>query len=140
MLAAFLLVGVAAPKGLAQVAPAQSALPQSAPAVPNGPVSVQVSPQIFATMCALDAAGFDANVDTITGIPALIALRQNLLQLHGPATEALRQFYKEHALAGSGETLARYIALALVVGPPPDFQFQVRENLLPGSAPIGRIS
>jgi Tetratricopeptide repeat len=116
-----LLVGLAA-----QQAPAQGAS-----AAPNGPVSVQVSPQIFATMCALDAAGFDANVDTIAGIPSLISLRQNLLQLHGPNTEALRQFYKEHALAGSGETLARYIAFALVVGPPPDFQYQIKEDLLP---------
>ena len=63
--------------------------------------------------------------------PALVTLRENLLQLHGPATEALRQFYREHALAGSGETLARYIAFALVAGPPPDFQYQVKEDQLP---------
>ena len=31
----------------------------------------------------------------------------------------------------SGETLARYIAFALVVGPPPDFQYQMKEDLLP---------
>jgi hypothetical protein len=104
---------------------------QGPPVGGNGVVSVQVSPQIFATMCALDAAGFDANVDTIAGIPALISLRENLLQLHGPATDALRQFYREHALAGSGETLARYIAFALVAGPPPDFQYQVKEDALP---------
>jgi hypothetical protein len=82
-------------------------------------------------MCALDAAGFDANADTVSGIPALLALRGNLLQLHGPAAEALRQFYREHALAGSGETLARYIAFALVAGPPPDFSYQVKESALP---------
>ena len=104
---------------------------QGAPAADTGPVSVQVSPQIFATMCALDAAGFDANSDTAADIPALVTLRENLLQLHGPATEALRQFYREHALAGSGETLARYIAFALVAGPPPDFQYQVKEDQLP---------
>jgi hypothetical protein len=99
--------------------------------VTTGPVSVQVSPQIFATMCALDAAGFDSNSDTATVGPALISLRENLLQLHGPATVALRQFYREHALAGSGETLARYIAFSLVAGPPPDFQYQVKEDQLP---------
>jgi tetratricopeptide repeat protein len=104
---------------------------QAAPVAQHGPVSVQVSPQIFATMCALDAAGFDANADTASDIPALVTLRENLLQLHGPATDALRQFYREHALAGSGETLARYIAFALVAGPPPDFQYQVKEDQLP---------
>jgi Tetratricopeptide repeat len=104
---------------------------QSAPVAQIGPVSVQVSPQIFATMCALDAAGFDANADTASDIPAIVTLRENLLQLHGPATDALRQFYREHALAGSGETLARYIAFALVAGPPPDFQYQVKEDQLP---------
>ena len=70
---------------------------QGAPPAQNGPVSVQVSPQIFATMCALDAAGFDANADTASDVPALVTLRENLLQLHGPATDALRQFYREFA-------------------------------------------
>jgi len=93
-------------------------------------ISVEASPQIFATMCALDAAGFGEDESTLAQ-PARLALRGDLLKMQGPATDALRQFYRDHALAGSGETLSRYITFALVVGPPPQFQLEGNRDLLP---------
>jgi hypothetical protein len=94
-------------------------------------VSVEPSRQVFATICALDAAGFDADERTLTEMPQRLALREDLLKMQGPAAEALQRFYREHVLADPGETLARYIAFALVVGPPPGFQFQMDRDLLP---------
>ncbi len=94
-------------------------------------ISVEASPQLFSTMCALDAAGFDADESTLAEMPSRLALRGELLRLQGPATEALRQFYRDHALADPGETLSRYITFALVVGPPPSFRYQVDQELLP---------
>jgi len=94
-------------------------------------ISVEASPQLFSTMCALDAAGFDADESTLAEMPSRLALRGELLKLQGPATEALRQFYSDHALADPGETLSRYITFALVVGPPPSFRYQVDQELLP---------
>ena len=94
-------------------------------------ISVEASPQIFATMCALDAAGFDADESTLAEMPARLALRADLLKMHGEATETLRQFYKDHALADPADTLSRYITFALVVGPPPSFQFQMDTEQLP---------
>jgi len=94
-------------------------------------VSVETSPQVFATICALDAAGFGADERTLTEMPQRLALREDLLKMQGPATEALQRFYRDHALADPGETLARYIAFALVAGPPPRFQFQMDRDLIP---------
>lgn len=94
-------------------------------------VNVEGSPQIFATMCALDAAGFDADESTLAEMPSRLALRGELLKLQGPATDALRQYYRDHALADPGETLSRYIAFALVVGAPPRFPFLLDHDLLP---------
>ncbi len=94
-------------------------------------IAVEANQQLFATMCALDAAGFDADESTLAEMPSRLALRGELLKLHGPATEALRQFYRDHALADPGETLSRYITFALVVGPPPSFRYQVDPDLLP---------
>ena len=94
-------------------------------------ISVEASPQIFSTMCALDAAGFGADESTLAQMPGRLALRGDLLKMQGPATDALRQFYRDHALAGPGETLSRYITFALVVGPPPQFQFEGNPDLLP---------
>lgn len=94
-------------------------------------ISVESSQQIFATMCALDAAGFDADESTLAEMPSRLKLRSDLLKLQGPATEVLRKFYKEHELANPSETLSRYVAFALVAGPPPDFQFLYDRDVLP---------
>lgn len=94
-------------------------------------IAVQSSPQLFATMCALDAAGFNADESTLSEMPSRLALRQELLGLQGPATEALRQFYRGHTMSDPGETLSPYITFALVAGPPPQFRYQTDPDLLP---------
>ena len=82
-------------------------------------------------MCALDAAGFAADESTLSEMPSRLALREAMLKMQGPATEALRQFYRDHLLGDPGETLSRYITFSLVVGPPPRFDFQMNHDLLP---------
>src|SRR5271156_5010692 len=94
-------------------------------------VSVEASQSIFSVMCALDAAGFAADESTLTEMPSRLALRGEMLKLQGPATDALRQFYRDYALADPGETLSRYITFALVIGPPPSFTFLLDRDTLP---------
>lgn len=94
-------------------------------------ITVQASPQVFATMCALGAAGFQVDDSLLAQMPARRALRADLLKMQGPATDALRQFYQDHALADPGETLSRYITFAVVAGPPPDFELPPNQELLP---------
>jgi len=94
-------------------------------------ISVEPNAQLFATMCALDAAGFAADESTLAETPSRLALREDLLKMQGPSTEALRQFYRDHVLGDPGETLSRYIAFALLAGPPPEFRFPVKRELLP---------
>jgi tetratricopeptide (TPR) repeat protein len=102
---------------------------QSAPVPYKGPVTIESSPQLFATLCALDAAGFDPEGG---GTPARNRLRAQMESLHGPAVDALRKFYQDHELGDPGATLSRYVVYALVMGPPPDFEIQVhREDVSP---------
>jgi hypothetical protein len=82
-------------------------------------------------MCALDAAGLDADESTLSEMPARLALRGDLLKMQGTATEALRQFYKDHALESPTETLSRYITFALIAGPPPAFEMPSNPEQLP---------
>lgn len=103
---------------------------QQAPAGPSA-ISVQSSQQIFATMCALDAAGFDADATTLGDMPRRLALRQELLRFQGPAADAIRKFYREHQLASSTETLTPFMTFALVSGPAPTFQLPDRDLLPP---------
>ncbi len=92
---------------------------------------MEASQQIFSVMCALDAAGFAADESTLSEMPSRLALRGELLKLQGPATDALRQFYRDYALADPGETLSRYITFSLVIGPPPNFTFLLDHDVLP---------
>lgn len=94
-------------------------------------IDVESSQQVFATICALDAAGFDADESTLTEMPDRLKLRADLLKMQGPATATLREFYRQHAFANRAETLSRYITFSLVTGPPPDFKFLYDRDLLP---------
>lgn len=112
-------------------ASAAKARAQDEAAETESPINVEASPQIFSVMCALDAAGFDVDESTVGEMPQRLALRSYLLKMNGPAAEAVRAFYRQHALADPAETLSRYITLALVVGPPPDFKLNGTEQTLP---------
>ncbi len=94
-------------------------------------IDVQARPQLFATMCALTAAGFGADSSGLAMTPAQAKLREDMLKLQGPAVEAIRHFYRDHQLADPGETLSRYISFALVVGPPPNFPYLLTQDQLP---------
>lgn len=123
---ALLLCLALAGAALPPVARAQSLHP-----VASGPLGVQVSPQLFATMCALYAAGLPAEPSVLDTDPAFVTLIAQLRQLQGPATDALRDYYRDHALADSGSAASRYIAFALVAGPPPDFKVTMERVELP---------
>jgi hypothetical protein len=115
--------------GLAVAIPPEAPA-QNATGAPMG-ISVQASEQLFDTLCALDAAGFKADESTLGDMPARLALRVDLLRLQGPATNAIRSYYSGHPLADQDELLSRYITYGLVIGPPPDFSFQLDEDQLP---------
>jgi len=97
-------------------------------------VSVESYPQLFAVLCALDAAGFESGANMASDTPGRIQLRKRLLALQGPAVTALRKYYSEHALGDSGVTFSRFVSFALVVNPPPNFEFELRRDDLPPEA------
>lgn len=116
----------------AQARPIAHAQDAAEPA--QSPIRVETSPQIFATMCALDAAGFPVDESALAEMPQRLRLRNSMLSMKGPAADAVRQFYREHALADSSEMLSEYISLALAMGPPPVFKFLSDPQSLPPDA------
>lgn len=97
-------------------------------------ITVDGSEQMFATMCALHAAGFQADVSAASWHPLRARLREVLQRQQGPAVDAVRQFYAQHELADPGATLSRYIWFALVAGSPPNFAPIVRHEEMPPEA------
>ena len=123
-----LTIGLTLPLGPS--AGAEGTPQTSAPRTPKT-VVVEASPQLFATMCALHAAGFEKDVSAVGFHPVRARLRGQLLRLEGPATQALHAYYREHELADPAATLSRYVSFALVVGPPPKFNYVLRHDELP---------
>jgi len=100
----------------------------------NQYIGVRSSQQVFSVMCALDAAGFDADSPTLGIYPLHAALRERLLQLQTPAALAVRQYYQKHQFLSPDETLEPFLTFALIIGPPPDFPLTVSRDDIPPSA------
>ena len=109
-------------------APADSLRAQSAS---QEAVTVDGSEAMFTTMCALLAAGFESNVSADNWTAFRAQMRERLRQQHGPAVDAIRQFYRQHELRDPGATLSRYLWFGLVSGPAPAFQPILRRDDLP---------
>jgi len=97
----------------------------------QGVISIESNPQLFATMCALYAAGFDSETGGAVH-PVRAWIRGRMANQNGPAAQALRTFYREHLRGGdSGATLSGYISFALSIGRAPKFEFVVKREALP---------
>lgn len=92
-------------------------------------IRVQPNEQIFATLCAVYAAGYPVAPANLP--PQLQPVLQEVATLRGPSVAALQAFYRQHRLPTPAATLAQYVSFALVVGPPPDFDYVVPEEGIP---------
>lgn len=99
--------------------------------MPPTSVTVDGSEAMFTTMCALLAAGFEADVSSENWTPYRAQMRERLQRQEGPAVDALREFYRKHELNDPGAMLSRYIWFGLVSGPAPRFQPVLRREELP---------
>jgi hypothetical protein len=101
---------------------------------PDSPVSVQQSPQLFATLAAAHAGGYDAGVPEAEMTQLEAAVRREVVKANGSAVDALREFYRNHELADPATTLSGYVSYGLVVGDPPKFEFLMGQEDLPPDA------
>ena len=67
-------------------------------------VSAQANPQLFATMCALYAAGFEADVSSDTANPAIDRTTFCVVGSERPGAQALRKYYRDHELSDPAQT------------------------------------
>jgi tetratricopeptide (TPR) repeat protein len=109
----------------------QNPTPSRIQAAPVTTVTVDGSEAMFTTMCALLAAGFEADVSAANWSPMRAQLRDRLQHQQGPAVDTLRNFYKQHELADAGQMLSRYIWFGLISGPAPKFDPILRRDELP---------
>jgi predicted negative regulator of RcsB-dependent stress response len=100
---------------------------QTAPArVPQGESTesqFSVSLSLFATLAAINAAGYDTGIDSPLNDQFLVRreIRAELAKKTIASLPDLREFYKAHKKPTPGADLGQYISFALVVGDAPNF-------------------
>ena len=99
-------------------------------------VSFRTDPRLIIMMAALEAAGFQASTTTSDPSVFRAQVRKDLTDLDPDLRNRLRTFYERNKLpapATPADQAARYVSLALALGPPPTLDAPARSEELPTS-------
>ena len=110
--------------GLAGVVFAQPQQP-----APQG--QLDASPALFAVLSAINAAGYDADLDSSANSPIRKQLREIIAAKHLESVEDLKKFFAAHRQNNWEAELNQYISFALSVEGPPDFRSRMKPEELP---------
>lgn len=111
-----LLIAFAAGPGFAQ---AQAAIQRATNTEKLGPLDG--NPTLFAVMAAINAAGYDTDIDSPTNNPLRKALREHLATRNIPSLPALQRYVRDHRLPNVSDDLSQYVSFALLSRGAPDF-------------------
>jgi tetratricopeptide (TPR) repeat protein len=81
------------------------------------------SQTLFTVLAAINAAGYDANLDSNANSPLRKQVRDAIAQKNPDSVEALKKFFVSHHQENPEAELSQYISFALSLRGPPDFQF-----------------
>jgi tetratricopeptide (TPR) repeat protein len=95
---------------------------------------LDASPSLFTVMAALNAAGFDADLNSPSNHPLRDAVRQEIAKRNVPSLAAIKAFFNEHRRRDDTEEFTQYVSFALASKGPPDFDFKMRDVDLPPDA------
>jgi tetratricopeptide (TPR) repeat protein len=109
-------------------APVPRPRPQAAPATA---ATIDTSESMFATMCALYAAGYEGDINPDNWSAYRSQMRERLRAQQGPAVDALKEFYARHQFRDPAAMLSRFVWFGLVSGPAPKFRPVLRRDELP---------
>ena len=102
---------------------------------------LDASPTLFTVMAAINAAGYDADLDSPNNSPLRKEVRAELAKRNIPSLEAIKEFVAKHHLPRDTDDLGQYISFALTAGPPPDFAIRHRDvDIPPDVMPIRGFS
>ncbi len=107
------------------------AIALAAHAAPAQLGQLDASPTLFTVMAAINAAGYDAEIDSPSSHPLRKAIREELAKRDIPVLPALKDFFARHRKRDDTSELAQYISFALSCSGPPSFGFKMREADLP---------
>ena len=84
------------------------------------------SQTVFTVLAAINAAGYDANLDSNANSPLRKQIRDAIAARHLDSVEALKKFVTDHRLEDPEADFSQYVSFALSVQGPPDFQLSMQ--------------
>ena len=82
-------------------------------------------------LAAINAAGYDANLDSNANSPVRKQVREAIAPKHLASVDALKKFFADHHQEDPEAELSQYISFALSLEGPPDFQFWMPPQEVP---------
>ena len=121
---------------------AQAQTPARAPARPEqGQQQLDASETLFTVLAALNASGYDYDLDSNANSPVRKQIRDLVGARHLDSLEELRKFFAAHRPQDPRAELSQYISFALTLNGPPDFQSNFKsEELPPDVRPLEGLS
>ncbi|HWY48072.1 MAG TPA: tetratricopeptide repeat protein [Bryobacteraceae bacterium] len=104
-------------------------LAQSQPQPQHG--ELDSSPALFTVLAAINASGYDADLDSNANSPIRKQLRDVIAAKHLESVDALKKFFGTHKQANQIAELNQYISFALTLDGPPDFQSRMKPEEIP---------
>jgi tetratricopeptide (TPR) repeat protein len=89
------------------------------------------SEALFTVLAAINAAGYDANLDSNANSPVRKLVRDALATKRLGSVDQLKKFIAEHHQADPEAELSQYISFALSVDKPPDFNYWLAPQEIP---------
>ncbi len=86
---------------------------------------LDASPALFTVMAAINAAGYDTQIDSTNNHPLRKSVRDELAKKNIPSLTALKAFYAKHPGIDS------YISFAITCEGPPTFAIRKRDMEVP---------
>ncbi len=92
---------------------------------------LDASETLFSVLAAINAAGYDADLDSASSHPLREAVRKELAAKRIPCLAELKDFFLDHRKKDWTAELSQYISFALVSDGPPGFKPRLKRNELP---------
>jgi len=89
------------------------------------------SQTLFTVLAAINAAGYDANLDSTANSSVRKQVRDAIAQKHLDSVEALKKFFAAHHQEDPEADFSQYVSFALSLQGPPDFQFWMPSQEIP---------
>jgi tetratricopeptide (TPR) repeat protein len=92
---------------------------------------LDASPTLFTVLAAINAAGYDADLESTAGSPLRKQLREFIASRHLESVEGLKRFFEAHQQKDGVAELSQYISFALTIDGPPEFESHLKPEEVP---------